>query len=34
MVRSMRADPYYDSLRSDPRWTELLRQMNLPGEGV
>ena len=32
MVRIIKADPYFDSLHSDPRWGELLRLMKFPGE--
>jgi hypothetical protein len=27
------ADPQYDSLRTDPRWNQLLTRMNLPAGG-
>jgi TolB-like protein len=30
MVRIMKADPYFDSLHSDPRWSELVRLMKFP----
>jgi tetratricopeptide (TPR) repeat protein len=30
MVRIMKADPFFDGLHSDPRWSELLRMMKFP----
>ena len=32
LVTYLKADPPFESLHSDPRWKELLRRMNFPGE--